>query len=724
MPEERALGEENHDDRGLRAIMAAGYRIAADIGGTFTDISLIAGDGSVVTCKALSTPQDYAIAVVEGIKSLMAGAGLPLEDVSEVLHGCTVATNAILERRGARTALVTTRGFRDLLEFRRIRVPRLYDPLYVKPEPLVPRRHSLEVLERIDARGAVVTPLDVDDVLRAADHVRRHGIEAVAISFLHSYANPAHELRAAEILQRELPDCFVSPSFEVLPEIREYERTSTTVINAYVGPPVRAYLQSLDGQLRGEGISAPLLIMQSSGGMLGAEEVLRQPAQIVECGPAAGVVGAAHLARSGEYCNLITLDMGGTTAKASIIERGEVLQTDEYEVGGGISLSSTLVKGGGYALKTPVIDISEVGAGGGSIVWLDKAGNLKVGPHSAGARPGPACYGFGGVDPTVTDANVLLGYLNPTSLAGGTVPIDFELARSAVAERVAEPLGRELSDTAHGVHVLANASMMRAVKSVSTHRGRDPRDFAMLAFGGSGGVHAVGLARALRMRRVIVPLAAGVFSALGLLFSDIGLIRKQAFLRRVGEIDPAEWNATLVELEERVLDGIGYSREQVSFRRFADLRYAGQAFELAVATPDGPLDRAALEALATAFEDEHERTYGHRFPGEKGVETVSLGVHGTVRTEGSRAPDTPAVGRPPGRSDRNVTRSAYFGSAVGRVETPVLTSRWALSAVPSAGPMVIEEYEGTIVVPPGASATLDGAQNVVIDVGAPERPES
>lgn len=451
-----------------------GYRIAADIGGTFTDIAFVTDGGDVATRKVPSTPEDYSTAVVEGIKALMDEVAVPLDRLAEVLHGCTVATNAILERKGASTAVITTKGFRDVLELRRIRMPRLYDALYVKPEPLSPRRHRLEVEERIDARGEVVTPLSTDDVMRAVEHIRRNGIEAVAVVFLHSYANPAHEVMAGEILRRELPDCFVSTSVEILPEIREYERTSTTVINAYVGPPVRTYIRALSERLRVEGIAAPLLVMQSSGGMLEAGAVLDRPAQIVECGPAAGVVGAAYLARIGDYRNLITLDMGGTTAKASIIEDGQMIKTDEYEVGGGVSLSSRLVKGGGYALKTPVIDISEVGAGGGSVVWLDKAGHIKVGPRSAGAVPGPACYGTGGTEPTVTDANVVLGYLNPTALAGGTVPIESGRARAAIADKVADPLDRDLLETAFGIHTIANASMMRAVKAVSTYRGRDP----------------------------------------------------------------------------------------------------------------------------------------------------------------------------------------------------------------------------------------------------------
>ena len=695
------------------------YRIAADIGGTFTDLALITDNGTAATWKMLSTPEEYSTAVIDGIRALMDSMDLPLSQVAEVVHGCTVATNAILERKGARTALVVTKGFRDLLELRRIRVPRLYDPLYVKPEPLVPRRHSLEVQERIGPRGEVLTPLDEEDVLRAAGHIRRHRIEAVAVSFLHSYANPAHEIAAVEILRRELPDLFITPSCEVLPEIREYERTSTTVINAYVGPPVRRYLGALSCRLREEGIRAPLMVMQSSGGMLASDSVLDQPAQIVECGPAAGVVGAAHLARTGEHRNLITLDMGGTTAKASIIEAGEVLKTDEYEVGGGISLSSRLVKGGGYALKTPVIDISEVGAGGGSIVWLDKAGNLKVGPQSAGASPGPACYGTGGMDPTVTDANVVLGYLNPTALAGGTVPVDAERARRAVVERVAGPLGRGPLVIAHGIHVLANASMMRAVKAVSTHRGRDPRDFALLAFGGSGGVHAVGLARALGIRRVIVPAAAGVFSALGLLLSDVGLIRKQAFLRRTDRIDAVEWDQTYAELESRIRASIGRAGETVAFRRFADLRYEGQAFELSVPVSGGTASPESLGVLAQAFEEEHERTYGHRFPGDKAVETVSLGVNGVACSDGHAKPGMRLFRerQSPDFPTRSM-RSAYFGPHIGSIDTAVL-SRSGLTPEPAEGPMVIEEYEGTIVVPPGATAWLDASGSVLIDSGDP-----
>lgn len=461
-----------------------------------------------------------------------------------------------------------------------------------------------------------------------------------------------------------------------------------------------------------------LLVMQSSGGMLDAETVEEKPAQIVECGPAAGVIGAAYLGREIGYDNLITLDMGGTTAKAALIEGGRLVRTDEYEVGGGISLSSRLVKGGGYALRIPVIDISEVGAGGGSIVWFDRVGQMKVGPVSAGASPGPICYGIGGEEPTVTDANVVLGYLNPTAIAGGTVPMDVAKAKAAIEEKIAKPLGRSVLETAYGVHTIANANMMRAVKAVSTYQGRDPRDFTMLAFGGSGGVHAVELARGLGMGRVLVPVAAGVFSALGLLYSDIELTLSRAFLGTVGETAPEDMDRVYEELEGEILAHLGYDRDAVNLRRNADLRYVGQAYELTVPVPDGPLTDDNVAGLSEVFEAEHERTYGHRFPGEKAVQTISLRLTGSVVPEGRRTVDTEAMLRLAAEATED-RRLAYFGPTVGELETPVLSTRAALGATPREGPMVIEEYEATVVVPPGARASLDDWANIVIDIDPP-----
>jgi N-methylhydantoinase A len=499
---------------------------------------------------------------------------------------------------------------------------------------------------------------------------------------------------------------------DVLPEMREYERTSTTVINAYVGPPVAAYLRGLRDGLRAAGLGGRLLVMQSGGGVLDAGQAMEMPARIVECGPAAGVIGAAHVALRCGYRDAISFDMGGTTAKASLVEDGRISRTDEYEVGGGISLSSRLMKGGGYALRLPVIDISEVGAGGGSIVRLDRAGMVKVGPDSAGAVPGPACYGAGGTAPTVTDANVVLGYLAPATLAGGAVRIDAALARRALDEAVAQRLGIGLDEAAWSVFVVAAASMVRAVKAVSTYRGRNPGGFTLVAFGGNGGVFAAELMRQLQIRRAIVPPAAGVLSAVGLCVGDVQFGLSRAFARRIDGLVPADLAAALDELEARVVERLAARRGEAGIRRIAAMRYVGQAFELPVEVDPGTPDAASIAALALRFEDEHARSYGLRLG--FGVEVVALEVTATLAGEGrvaEAASPPPAGARPPAGG----TRRAYFGPAHGHVDTPV-AGRAALSAAPRQGPLVVEDYEGTTVVPPDATAWLDAHGNIVIEL--------
>jgi N-methylhydantoinase A len=548
-------------------------------------------------------------------------------------------------------------------------------------------------------------------VARAIHRIRAHAIEAVAVCFLHSYANPAHERRTGELLQDALAEQFVSLSVDVLPQKREYERTSTTVINAYVGPPVRRYLRAMLDQLEAVGVRARLMVMQSSGGILDAPSVLARPALITECGPAAGVVAAEHVARRAGIRNVITLDMGGTTAKASLIEHGRIAFADEYEVGGGMSSRAALAGGGGYALKLPVIDISEVGAGGGSIAWLDKAGALKIGPHSAGAVPGPACYGQGNDEPTVTDANVVLGYLNPAALAGGAVPIEAGLARRAVEERIARPLGRDLLASAYGIHTVANASMMKAVRAVTTYRGRDPRDFALLAFGGSGGMHAVDLARTLQVGRVILPLGAGVFSALGLLVSRLEASESAPFPYLAGDAPLALAERLYRQLEKRIAALVGGAGDAIAWLRQADCRFLGQAFELTVPLPEGALDQDALGELCRRFEDAHLTRYGHAFSGEFPVEIVNLRLVGSRPPHGVPEPGFVAEPDPPPEG----RREAYFVAEVGSVAAPVVT-RSHLGATPRRGPLIIEEYDGTAVVPPDCTARLDAGGNVLIDL--------
>jgi N-methylhydantoinase A len=693
--------------------MPAITRIAADIGGTFTDIAVLTATGQLATWKLPSTPPNFADAVVSGVTKLLEELDAPLGDVEQVLHGCTIATNAILEYKGAKTALITTRGFRDVLELQRVRMPMLYKPLYQKPVPLVPRRLRLEVTERLNANGSVHLALEEADVQAAIDVMRDEEVEAVAVCLLHSFVNPDHERRIGAMIAAAMPGVFLSLSVDVLPQMREYERTSTTVVNSYVGPPVASYMKAMVDKLGEAGIGGRLMVMQSSGGIIDADSVIRRPAQIVECGPAAGVIGARQVGSLSGYSDLISFDMGGTTAKASIIEKGQLSMAAEYEVGSGLSSSSALGGGAGHALKLPVIDISEVGAGGGSIVWLDKAGAMKVGPESAGAVPGPACYGNSDA-PTVTDANVVLGYLNPTALAGGTVSIDAALSHRAIEEKIARPMGRDVTETAYGIHLVANANMMRAVKAVTTYRGRDPRSFNMIAFGGNGGIHSVDLARSLKIKEVIIPLGAGVFSAVGLLFSDLELNEVAPFIRLTDQASVAEAQGIYRELEARISQVLGQADKATCFQPQADARFKGQAFELTV-----PVDRAVLAdgcgaevfaALATAFREEHIARYGHDFGGDFPVEIVNLRLIGTIPTEIRSCGATSARAVQSGEISR---RQVYFGPDHGRVETPIIT-RAGLCETPRRGPFIVEEYEGTAVVPPDCQVRLDQSGNIVV----------
>ena len=692
--------------------MELDFRVAADIGGTFTDIALASADGTLATHKIPSSPEDFGQAVVEGILDLTSRLDLPLEAAAEFLHASTVATNAILEKKGARTALITTRGFRDVLELRRIRIPNLYQPLYVKPEPLVPRDLRFEVDERMGPRGEVLRPLDGADLESVLAALREAEIEAVAVTLLHSYANPAHEIAVGESLRKSLPRVFVTLSHELIPEPREYERTSTTVINSYVGPIVSAYLQSLAQRLKDRGLKRRLLLMQSGGGMANVNQIVTKPALFTESGPAAGVAAARMLGRASGYPNIITFDMGGTTAKSSMIEDGRIAISDEHEVGAALSQRNALLRGGGYALKVPILDIAEIGAGGGSIVALDEAGAIRIGPQSAGAVPGPACYGLGGADPTVTDANVALGYLNPGQLAGGALMIDREKSVTAIERDIAGPLGRSLLDTAYGIHRVANSHMIRAIKSVSVQRGRDPSKFILMAFGGSGGVHAVGIARSLRIPRVVVPPAAGVFSALGLLSADIETTLSSAFLSAAEATSPQRLAAAYRRLEVRISRALERESRELLFERHAEMRYVDQAFELRIPAVKGAVGTKWIAAMKTAFDAEHLREFGHNFAGRSAIEFVSVGVTGRLATS-----DGPfrfaAAGESASEPRRERTRAAYFGPEHGELATPVV-GRQALTATPREGPLVVEEMEGTTVVPPEAHVHIDENANIVV----------
>jgi N-methylhydantoinase A len=691
------------------------YRIGVDIGGTFTDIVFMEDDGRFLTKKVSSSVDNYAHAIIAGLEEVFSEAKIDKAAAIELLHGTTVASNAILELKGAKTGLITTKGFRDVLEIRTLRMPRLYDLHWDKPPPLVERYLRHEVAERVDRLGNVQIALDEGEVERAVDKLKAERVEVIAVALIHSYANPAHERRIAEIIRERAPGIKLCISSDVLPEIKEYERTSTTVINAYVLPVVERYLSSLISELKRIELLTPVLLMQSNGGLTTADAARAMPMNIIESGPAAGVVGAQLLAARLGIGKVVSFDMGGTTAKASLIENGEVTRANEYSVGSGM-ICSRLLSGAGYTLKVPAIDLAEVGAGGGSIIWIDPGGQPQVGPASAGAKPGPACYGLGGTEPTITDANVVLGYINPGFIAGGTVKLDAGLAERAMRDKVAKPLGLDLAPAAHGAYRIAASNMIRAIKAVSSERGRDPREYALIAFGGNGPLFAAGMARELRLKRVIVPPAAGLFSCFGLLCSDVAYHFTRTFRRLVREADLAEFNRLVGELEREATarlaaDGFPASRMQLS--RTAHLHYQGQIYDLRVPLAGGQLTARALADLAEAFGQEHERTYGHRAGEDEPVEVVSIQVIGHGIPERPRVPAAPALSRSTGKA---ASRRAFFGPDVGWLQTPIVMRGDLASRV--AGPCIVEEYDATTVVPPGASASLDDFGNIVIDIGS------
>jgi N-methylhydantoinase A len=693
---------------------AAGARLGVDVGGTFTDIVLQAGDGTLHLAKVSSTPHDPALAVVEGAVRLLRDVGVSPAEVGEIVHGTTVGSNTILQRTGARTGLLTTRGFRDVLEIGRIRTPRMFDLTWEKPEPLVPRRHRLEAVERLAADGSVVAPLDADSVRAAARQFRAEGIEAVAICFLHAHVNPAHEAEARAILEAEAPGLALTASSEVLQEMKEYERTSTTVVNAYLLLAMRRYLARLTGALAEEGFAAPVLVMSSVGGMMGAELAARKPVFVVGSGPAGGVAGAARLGRAGGADDAIVFDMGGTTAKASIVADGAPTLTTEYEFRDGISSSSRFIKGGGYMLKVPAIDIAEVGAGGGSIASLDPGGLLVVGPESAGAEPGPACYGLGNDRPTVTDANVVLGYFNPAGLVGGALPIDRARAVRAVEEHIARPLGLGVAEAAHGIRRVANVTMARALRAVTVERGLDPRGMALTAFGGSGPAHAVDLARLLGVRRVVVPALSGVFCSVGMLASDVEHSTVRPLLGRLDALEPARFDAARTALREEGMATLrreGFSGDAAELRVFAEMRYVGQSSELAVEVPDRPFADGLAGALAEGFHRVYAATYGYE--NDEPVELVALRLSALGR-QSSRLDFAAMRMREAPPPTGGGTRAVSFARGEGPVETPVI-ARAEIGADWRDGPAIVEAYDTTVVVPPVARLRADGCGSLVIE---------
>jgi len=692
------------------------YRVGVDIGGTFTDIVFMDENGGVFTKKISSSVDNYAQAIVDGLAEVFESHGLSGQDVLEVLHGTTVASNAILEHKGAKTGLIGTKGFRDVLEIRNLRMPRLYDLNWEKPAPLVERYLRLVVDERVNTKGEILNELDPGEAETVVDRLLEEGVEVIAVSLINSFANPKHEQILKEIIQRKAPNLPVCISFDVLPEIKEYERTSTTVINAYLLPIVSHYLRNLQNEFADASITAPLLLMQSNGGLMTAEAAGRLPCNIVESGPAGGVVGGYAFGDKVGLKDIITFDMGGTTAKASLIENGEYTRSLEFQVGGGILTGSRLMTGSGYLLKVPAIDLAEVGAGGGSIVWIDAGGSMQIGPKSAGAKPGPVCYDIGGDDPTVTDANVILGYLNQEYLVGGELKIDASRSCKVFADTIAKPMELSVEHAAYGAHQIAISNMIRAIRAVSSERGRDPRRYAMVPFGGNGPLFAAGMARELQMKQIVVPPSPGLFSSFGLLYADVEHHYSRTVQRVVRAMEPSSLTDVWRTLEDQAREQLkidGFSDDQMRFRRSANMHYKGQIFELTIFAPNGDFNLEKIAELEEAFGQEHERTYGHRAGPEEPVELVNAQLIGMGIPDRPRIPERVTAERR-GPTGALPNRNAYFGPATGWLDTPVIHR--ADLTEPRSGPCIVEEYDATCLVPPGAKAHLDEGGNIIIDL--------
>lgn len=696
--------------------MSGQYKIGVDIGGTFTDLVLIGADGSVCTKKVLSTPSDYSRGIAEGVSALFEMHDVNPKAIHEIAHGTTIATNTIIEQKGARVALVTTKGFRDVLELGRFRVPRLYDLSWRKPDALAPRSRRFELSERMTASGEALRPVDEAELDGLVSALRRSGAESVAICFLNSYVNAAHEKIVLERLRRDLPEISVCASHELQPQIQEYERTSTAVVNAYIKPVIAAYLASLEHRLAELGVDAPLRIVTSAGTLLPAAEAARMPCAIIESGPAAGVCGGKAVSSACGYDNLIVFDMGGTTAKASLVEDGRIFLTCETEVGGGAGLATRIIRGAGHIVQMPTVDMAEVGAGGGSIGWIDGGGALRVGPESAGADPGPACYDNGGKDATVTDANLILGYLNPQYLCGGELPIKAQLGRDAVAA-LGENLGFGIETTAYAIHRLAIANMLNAIKSVTVERGRDAADFAMLAIGGNGGIHAIPLARELGCRQVIVPASSGVFSAVGMTFIDVQHEAIESLYAPVNELTCNALKPLLEVLHSRVIDELeahGSSSETAVVKFQAEMRYATQMETLSVSLPTDSVEKddAFLRRHLTAlFNEEHQNNFGYSSENEA-IQFVS--VRGVAQAKD--AASSPSALKPAASISATASgeRAVLFDMDSDPVPAPVIP-RGALTEQPRKGPLIVDEYDCTVIVHPGWTARLDGWNSIVLE---------
>jgi N-methylhydantoinase A len=687
------------------------YRVGIDIGGTFTDMLLVGEDGTAVIGKTLTTPGDPSLAVENALKPVLQNGTVNSQERGTLIHGTTLVTNALIERKGAPTALLTTSGFRDAVEIGREHRYELYDLNLELPKPLVPRHLRFDVPERIAADGSVLEPLDEDFVRRLVTELRDNGIKAIAISYLNSYRNPAHERRTGEIVAEVAPLIRVSLSSEVVAEIRELQRTSTTLANVYVQERVSDYLAQLEARLETIGFIGSFFVMLSSGGIATRDTASRFPVRLLESGPAAGALAAAQAGMVSGHRDLLSFDMGGTTAKLCVIDDGRPLKTHEFEV----DRVYRFRKGSGLPVRIPVIDMIEIGAGGGSMARIDSLGLLKVGPESSGADPGPVCYGQGGTEPTVTDADLILGYLDPRYFLGGKMPLDVEAARIALG-RLGQRLGMTVEQVAWGIHQIVNENMANAARAHLGERGKDPRRLPMYAFGGAGPVHGYGVAEILRLPALISPIGAGVGSTFGLLAAPLAFDFVRSAYSRLDELDWQFANGLLNEMAaegRKVLESSGLPGEEISYQRTADMRYVGQGHEVSVSLPDGTLESKHLETIIGTFEKTYQALYGRKGP-DVPLEIINWRVV-------ARGPE-PQLNMQLQRESLKRgdaikgSRSAYFSARGGYGETPVY-DRYALKPGMSfGGPAIVEERESTLIIGARGRARVDDRLHIVVDL--------
>ena len=676
-----------------------------DIGGTFTDVVVFdEANRSLSLAKALSTPDELAKGVLEGLTKV----ALSFDQVTTLIHGSTVVVNAIIERKGAKTALVTTKGFRDVYEIGRINRPESFNPRFRKHRPLVPREDIFEVTERMLADGSVRTPFDENEAREVARIIKEEGFEAVAVLFLHSYRAPEHEIRMCEILRATEPKLFLSASHELSREYREYERTSTVAANAYVGPKVSQYLGDLERRLHDKKFTGNLMIMQSNGGLSDVDMARRQCIQMMESGPAGGVVGTMALCELLDLEAAIAFDMGGTTAKACVIRRGEPSLSPDYFIGG---------YNEGLAIRIPVLDIVEVGTGGGSIAYLDEGGGLHVGPRSAGAEPGPASYGRGGMEPTVTDANVILGRLSPERFLGGEMQLDQRAAESALNHRLAYPLNVTLERAAAGMLQVATSAMANTVRHVTLERGLDPRDFTLVAYGGGGPLHSASVAKELSIGKIIIPNAPGHFSAMGMLMADLRRDYVQTLFERMDDLAMSELEDQFQKLESegrKALQESGIPTDRIFFERAADMRYVGQEHAVAVRVPANVGSEEARAEVKRRFDEAHDLRYSHSAP-EESADIVSLRVSAIGRLNKPDFPRIPKGDTTPPENARRGERLVNFEDA-GTLPSPVYDRAQLLQGNIIRGPAIIEEVASTTVVEPGDMVTVNEFGHLIMDL--------